>query len=1642
MAMFNDLYQLHQYLKQRGIRVSIETFFDDQLAKAQSLPPKARDLMLAILNRHPNFPDNHGFYQSQPVYQFAANIIIQNETDGKPFWSQADFNALWNQGVLHEAWRLPAERFWGELPIEEKLSLIQQFATDWVFHEATLIDLVEYSDVYFYFGFFELLSRFFATAIDAGEQPIIQKIRETIRKQALEGIVATNLIKASLSCGQPNFWDDIAQLLVAGQNQEAIRQAVLKAIPDARPEARILLLETILENKIERFTSAAFELNQWFRLPLAEGLVVDEKNMESQLRMALQFLKMPQIDIEKITHSENLTETYFALWALRIRHDLRLSDVSTKLMQQADPEKKAMALYNMLPRIAEGFEFAIEYLQEKEWAVRWNLYKHFENYFGEKFPYLKESWTFFENLINDIPKTSLHNPQPSFTWNHFRFEIVEVLNYWIYRLAAQSGRYMDLLPYRKRMDANQRSSIFFGHFQKAFDLINQGRSAEFQPNPEERQWILETIQDVSANVSANGFTLYAVLKPLPEELDVLYQILTRKTESVRKNALGILFKLPKDQLKPCIETLLGKSDEDQQLAGLDLLQQLKNQRSLPDFIKEQALAFSKRPNIGTKAQLILEDLLDESIVYDAANGYGIYDPAKARITPVLQKPEKGFFVEQMLGKPMLGLSISLEKLEDELRKLDALFTTYENYTYEIENWDGSTQTVLLSAPYFQRKKQFNYEPSFEESLASLPLAEVWLQWLEESGLNAMDRYLLTNHQTHYPFYPGHTLPEWLTSLVKNYTQNYINRLLFENQLGLKYPNHCITLLDYLRHDAAIIEQIQQMQIDAAAHYFASIPPEFLHEKYIFHAENPGYLVTWREVWAGPYNQIQQWEYSNDQEGATRAERLPEPMFRQYWSALYWYYCTLSSEQLAQNSTFCQPPTLGRAYELQLIGKDEAFDIILSAGILNQLFYAAPAVEKRLFETYPVFNIFYAEAVPQFLGIELERGDTPTSVSDFVAFFKKIEGVRYFVQIVKGLGNDSLHRGYSYGGQSKKMQFSRLLKNSYPAATDAYESFQKALDEVHFLEKRLLEVSLYAPQWLPWMAQYLQWPGLESAAWCLHAHGTTYLDAQKETELSKYTNIPVKDFKYGAVDINWFRQAFATLGAARWEMLYSAAHYIAQNQGYIRARLYADAILGNLSLDACKQYITEKRSKDYIIALGLIPINPENSAQDILDRYLFLQDFLDEGKISFPTRQSGEKRACDISIENLARNAGYLSPVRLLWAMEIRSLHELMARAKTVAIDGYTVALQASSLGTVKVVAEKDGKTWSSLPETIKTNPIVLELQETKNNLNKQRKRIFYELEEAMIMGDEFLYSELENLMTHPVIQPLLSRLVLISGSLTGFLSDSGYLIRPGGQQTELDKTVSIRIAHPYDLEKTGEWPAYQKAAFEQKLVQPFKQIFRELYQPNDQEIHSIGSSMRYAGYKVQPTQAGGLFRSHGWTASYYEGMQKTYHRHRLVATVEAYADWLNPGSSSLPVEVHAVRFHRQLTYEPIAVKDILPAIFSEIMRDIDLVVTVAHAAGVVIMAGQPVIAMRAVIVQQTARLYTFTGVQIDEEKVHVLAKDGTNYTVHLNNGDVYRGESDKVEIRPENLRKKVYLPFAEEDEVVEEVIRKVVYLMQ
>ena len=116
--------------------------------------------------------------------------------------------------------------------------------------------------------------------------------------------------------------------------------------------------------------------------------------------------------------------------------------------------------------------------------------------------------------------------------------------------------------------------------------------------------------------------------------------------------------------------------------------------------------------------------------------------------------------------------------------------------------------------------------------------------------------------------------------------------------------------------------------------------------------------------------------------------------------------------------------------------------------------------------------------------------------------------------------------------------SSLLHACHPLPTDTSENLKKLAKQAEISDERLVEAAMFAPQWIELTEKAIGWKGLTSAAYYFHAHTNETCDDKKKAIIARYTPIDVEDLREGAFDIDWFRDAFKTIGndASKWSTM--------------------------------------------------------------------------------------------------------------------------------------------------------------------------------------------------------------------------------------------------------------------------------------------------------------------------------------------------------------------------------------------------------------------------------------------------------------------------------------------------------------------------
>lgn len=1476
-----------------------------------------------------------------------------------------------------------------------------------------------------------------SAAIDTGNAEIYQLIEDIIFNKHAEGKVSQNIIKALLNSEQKHCWELVEKLLLAAQRQEGLRQTVLEALDETSVGALQYMTHVILEHKLTRFSSVVRAIDTWTGL---NWEAEKESVVKNIVLLADNYFKNPE-QIPEAIKSKNNNEVYMALWVQGIWDIEKTIPYLHELFDKGSVEKKCLAIKFASETADPYIQMPLYYKAVLEgdlqvMAFTGNQMSSLLSANADSKFYINNTDypDFFEKLHDLTKKIEVKEKKfegKIFSWLNATFKKSDLYASMFYLVGEDSAKLDLVLSYFTDFDLALREQLtrnILGDFY-CYSYSYNFEKKQKKVTPFQKEFAFKIVKDRGESLVASGINVLQQNPLDKEDIMTFFDFFKRKGGTLRKKLIELVIKQEDAVLTPLVEDLLTKGDIEQRTASLDIMLQLQKEKRMSSQVAEWIQKYSQRPKISEREQSLLNqlDTSADKEMLSAQNGFGFYDiSVKSKFE--LPKVDANSVYAKAITKDKYGFTKPITHVKAELKKLNDLFLKNKDHEYDAEDWNGSVTKLLMGNSFRPIKNKIEgFTP--EQIFANYPLHEVWEQWYKDSGLQPRDLFLLTFAES------------CDRKKFRDFLENYVfyNKDVIPNPLKNEYywDNPVKRILESLHHKF-VFEEKNDFLIDACSTLFADLPKD---------------IITYKAKKSEYY-------YGNDGDGWQQSgffklflesiiiKNTTDEQFKKIWNLHRWMQYNGLEENIQHTVPgfylFC------RAFELNMITKDELYEGIFTAesairDLTTTKFYHH---SEKYLEIFPFLKPIIDEIQNKFLDVELIRGDASTAVSHFVQAFQTIYGVNRFIEILKGLGKSTLYANYiySYGNESmtKQKLFSYLLSNCHPLESDTQESFNEMMKKEKIAELRLIQAAVYAPQWQKFISSYLGWKGLDSAIWWMHTHTKTgSYQAQNsglESEVAKYSSVDVQEFQDGAVDKDWFTKAFKELGKARWEMLYESAKYISDGNGHRRARLYSDTLTGDLKIKEVTAKVKDKRDQDYLRVYGLVPLSKTNPEKDVLSRYEYIQQFKKESKEFGSMKQTSEALAIRVALENLARNAGYPDPIRLTWAMETKQIHNLLSKETQVTVDGVTVGLIVEDDGKAELVVFRDDKQLKSIPPKIKKDKAIVELASYRKIMREQWSRSRKGLEEAMIRGDEFLFAEIKNLFAHPVISKHLEKVVFISNNKEiGFYLD-GNLISAQGEIQKLEENQTLRIAHCVDLHQYSVWSDFQHYCFTEKLIQPFKQIFRELYVPTPDELQEKSISRRYAGHQIQPQKTLALLKTRGWKVDYEEGLQKVYHKEGFQVKLYALADWFSPADVESPT-LETIEFHSLKDYKNIPFEDINPRLFSEVMRDVDLVVSVAHVGDVDPEASHSSIEMRTVLMKETARLFKLDNVKI--EGSHVLVKGQmAEYSVHLGSAVVHQVPGKYLSILPVHSqhRGRLFLPFADDDPKSAEVMSKVLLL--
>ena len=1536
-----------------------------------------------------------------------------------------------------------------------------------------------------------------AYEIDNGNKELIDLIKGALGSQKSKIDLNYSIMQAIFISNNKELLELTGKLLLAAKLQEGVRQEICENMDRGLQENFEYMFKIIYDNNLIRFSSVKRALATWTGLASESDDI--SKFGKKELEIINKLIANPKYEDELLKSDDNV-EVYLGLWNKSTRDIkysieameklLKLSKYHTKLLisyylhtiedkqYQREIAKKVIKEYgkdnkNIVEILACYLDFVIGYIYPSHFKDDIKSGKlDPKTYFKDK----KEALEFFDILENAFSlmkeKSKVFDPC-IFPWNIESMDTEKISTVLLFIAIL----YPDDILKNKVMG-----------YIKEIDTWNRGRFLEVlfekPSNKEQKDFIITMLSD---RTSA-GVTAYEIVKnndltkEYPREIEDLLRL---KNADTRKNLIDLLMSQDKKELLISIDNLVSAKNENKRLAGLDILN-LANSKQKPLYDKKEVKNLVTKISSPTDAEKILIENLSDKKKKESENTlsklynteYKLDLPYEIKEVEKLSKTIKKNKKSEYIIENSLNIKKMFTKSTDELfkivKKLSELYIKNEDYEY----MSFYTKEYTLLRDGFSITKDVNNVPYNErQKLSNYPLEDVWRDFYKNeikdfSTLwqlytldynSSINENNIKEYQDFYKKILGIDITELRTKLKKAnlkyvFSKNYYNDTGYVLEIiDMLYEEYSKENKDYLFEigkvfTSYVLENFeakdivkQQERYNKEIYYNVNIYNrysglEYLFVKAIDYLEFYNDEKAFTESFVLRYNldkKIEKYINENLKDceigGATKAFGL-----RNYAIAsilkiaekdlIYKYVLELDNEVAKEINVhgFSELDGFMNNYRNILAKKEDKKIATLNQFMLNDALKVIYDEGRKIVD-YVVQN-------------ELKRGDSPTIYSKSLHKIYRIEGIDYLVQILQALGKETLDRtSYYWGGDdSKKAVLSHLLKVCYPTEKDNSKELAKKLKGTDITEQRLVEVAMYASQWLEIIETYLGWKGLVSGCYYFQAHMSD-VSKDKEGLIGKYTPISIDDLRDGAFDIDWFKSAYKELGEKKFEMLYDSAKYISDGAKHSRARMFADAVNGKLNLKETEKKIEDKRNKDLVASYSLIPLLKDKQ-KDALHRYQFLQKFLKDSKKFGAQRRASEAKAVNISLENLSRNMGYSDVTRLIWNMETALINEMKEYFEPKKLDDIDVYIKIDDLGQSEIIYEKAGKELKSLPTKLKKDKYIETIKEVHKNLKEQYRRSRKMLEEAMEDGTEFYGYEIENLMTNPVIAPILKSLVFKMENDLGYYMDKK--LKSAKKKSVAVKDDSLlKIAHCFDLFESGEWATYQKDIFDRELKQPFKQVFRELYVKTVDE-KGRDKSLRYAGHQVQPAKTVALLKTRRWIIDGQEGLEKVYYKKNIIAKVFALADWFSPADIEAPT-LEEVQFFDRKTFKPILIDDVPDLIFTEVMRDLDLVVSVAHIGDVDPEASHSTIEMRKAIVEFNCKLFKLKNVTFTEN--HALIKgERAEYSIHLGSGLIHQKAGSAINVLPVHSqhRGRVFLPFIDDDPKTAEIMAKVLLFAQ
>lgn len=380
-------------------------------------------------------------------------------------------------------------------------------------------------------------------------------------------------------------------------------------------------------------------------------------------------------------------------------------------------------------------------------------------------------------------------------------------------------------------------------------------------------------------------------------------------------------------------------------------------------------------------------------------------------------------------------------------------------------------------------------------------------------------------------------------------------------------------------------------------------------------------------------------------------------------------------------------------------------------------------------------------------------------------------------------------------------------------------------------------------------------------------------------------------------------------------------------------------------------------------------------------------------------------AARAALDQLAQRHG------LPGAAELERQHLMTAAWQLGPLDGervrvgwqegiYRLRLETHA-GTVQLEVLGPRGPVTRIPPELRRSGAYREARQAQREAQAQYRLFKQYLEQLLLDRRPLAWGEFRYLLANPLFAHLAERLVWQSADGVAFLwagpdrweTADGDAIDLAG----MDGSFTVTLAHPVSLAQGGMLVRWQAIAADRRLMQPFKQLFREIYLPDDAQGLVC---TRFAHRRIDPRRAYAILRAAGFAPG--AGIA----RREWSGGVTAHLCWASDAVShdlfgpQRKAEVMTGDIWFSCGEERMAFAQVDPIIFSETLRAADLLTTRA-AVGDADLTSRETVTLRATLLREIARSFDQTNIAVPEDGPYALVLGvHATYRVNLASGTV------------------------------------------